>query len=418
MPCGTGKSLAAFWIARELEAKTILIAVPSLALVRQTLSVWARECLAHGIDVHWIAVCSDPSVGDPQHDDATVLTQDLGVDIQTDPVQIASWLAQRDNTAKIVFTTYQSGRTVAEAARQANFKFDLAIMDEAHRTVGKKDSLFSHLLFDDHIPVSRRLFMTATERRYSGRSDKILGMESVDLYGTTFELLSFNAALEADPPILSDYRIVTLYVTTEEIDKLIEKNLFVKPDRGKWNREIEAQMLSALIVLRKAIQKYDITHAISFHSAIARARAFSENQDRFTNAFSEYGQLAVFHVSGKTKTAIRDEIMTEFERSDRALVSNARCLSEGVDVPDIDGVLFADPKRSVLSGKDTANMELTGFQKSPSISQLHRQQFIEILVGEAHRIGSVQTVFGSHIRMLKPLSTRWSLSHLQIGEHM
>ena len=94
MPCGTGKSLAAFWIAQELGAKRILVAVPSLALVRQTLGVWARECFAHGIDVHWIAVCSDPTVGDPKDDDPSVLTQDLGVDVETDVLQIARWLRQ------------------------------------------------------------------------------------------------------------------------------------------------------------------------------------------------------------------------------------------------------------------------------------------------------------------------------------
>ncbi len=89
-------------------------------------------------------------------------------------------------------------------------------MDEAHKTVGKRGSLFAHLLFEKNIKIRKRVFMTATERLYRGKSDEIASMDDFELYGDTFELLSFKEALECDPPILSDYRIVTLFVTRDE----------------------------------------------------------------------------------------------------------------------------------------------------------------------------------------------------------
>jgi len=239
MPCGTGKSLAGYWITQKLDAKTILIVVPSLALIRQTVEVWGRELVANRVDVNWIAVCSDDSVGDIEKDDVSVLIQDLGLKVYTDSSELSQWLKKRKKGLSIVFTTYQSGKVTSKATKKAKKGFDVAIFDEAHKTVGTKDSLFSHLLFDKNIKIKKRIFMTATERRYRGQSDQIISMDDPEIYGETFELLSFGEALKAKPPILSDYKIITLLVTKKEIEELVKKNLFVKPDKGKWNKEKE-----------------------------------------------------------------------------------------------------------------------------------------------------------------------------------
>ncbi|MBI4680138.1 MAG: hypothetical protein HY753_02710, partial [Nitrospirae bacterium] len=220
--------------------------------------------------------------------------------------------------------------------------------DEAHKTVGKKDSLFSYLLHDKNIPIKKRMFMTATERHYRGQSEDIVSMDDPEIYGDTFELLSFKKALESRQPILSDYKIVTISVSRDEIASLIRENLFVKPDRGRWDREVEAEMLAAVIALRKAMKKYPIRHAVSFHSSIARAKAFKYTQDTFSKAFPAYGRLETFHVSGNTPTAVRSRELEEFAQAKRSLVTNARCLTEGVDVPNIDCVLFADPRKSTI----------------------------------------------------------------------
>jgi len=347
-PCGSGKSLTAYWIARDLKAKKIVVAVPSLALIRQTLKVWLRESMAHGDNVEWICVCSDQSAGRVEQDDVAVLRQDLGVPCLTDAKEIASWLKQKKPKLTVVFTTYQSGEAIARAARQAKFDFDLGIMDEAHKTVGDGAKLFSHLLHEKNLSVKRRIFMTATERRYRGQGDKILSMDDAAVYGDTFHLLSFKRALEEKPAILSDYRIVTILVSREEVADLIRKNVFVRPDKGRWTKEIEAEMLAALVALRKAMQKYPIRHAVSFHSSIRRAEVFKEHNDVYNRAFREHGAVETFHVSGQTPTGTRARVVKEFAETDRALITNARCLTEGVDVPDIDCVMFADPRRSAV----------------------------------------------------------------------
>jgi len=348
MPCGTGKSLAAFWIAERLKAKTVLIAVPSLALIRQTLAVWARESFASKKNINWICVCSDVTVGDMSNEDVAVLTQDLGVKIHTNPNEVANWLKRKYNGLTVIMTTYQSGKMISEASRSSNTVFDLGIMDEAHKTVGKKGSLFSHLLFEKNIRIKKRIFMTATERCYLGKSDHIASMDDLEIYGDTFELLSFKSALEYKPPILSDYKIVTVLINKSEIADLIEKNLYVKPDKGSWDDDIEAEMLAAAIALRKAIATRPIKHAVSFHASIARAKAFKNTQDILTKIFPEYKNLETFHVTGATPTSIRKKEVDKFENATRSLITNARCLTEGVDVPNIDCVLFADPKRSTI----------------------------------------------------------------------
>lgn len=348
MPCGSGKSLTGWWLTEQLQAKSVLVAVPSLSLVKQTLEVWARESVAGNKNIRWIVVCSDESVAKTESDDAAVLVQDLGVWVHTNPQEIADWLKPVFDGVTVIFTTYQSGRAIAEASRNAGFGFDLGILDEAHKTVGKKGSLFDHLLHDENITIHRRVFMTATERRYRGDSDNILSMDDPQSYGDTFHLLSFKSALECYPPILSDYKIITVAVTRSEIAALVRANLLVRPDKGEWSDDLEAEMLASLISLRKAMEKYPIRHAVSFHASIARASAFKDSQDVLTATFPEFGPLDTFHVTGKTPTGKRKRVLDSFATAERSLVTNARCLTEGVDVPGIDCVLFADPKRSTV----------------------------------------------------------------------
>jgi superfamily II DNA or RNA helicase len=347
-PCGSGKSLTAYWIARDLGAKKILVAVPSLALIRQTLKVWLRESLAHGDAVEWVCVCSDESAGRVEQDDVAVLRQDLGAPCLTDPNEIASWLQRKKPGLTVVFTTYQSGEALGQAARQTKFSFDLGIMDEAHKTVGDGDKLFSHLLHDKNLSIRRRIFMTATERRYRGKGDTILSMDNSAIYGDTFHLLSFKRALEEKPPILCDYRIVTILVSRDEVADMVRKNIFLRPDKGRWNKEVEAEMLASLVALRKAMEKYPIRHAVSFHSSIQRAEIFKDHNEAYNHAFEKLAPVESFHVSGKTPTGTRARVVSEFAATARGLITNARCLTEGVDVPDIDCVMFADPRRSAV----------------------------------------------------------------------
>jgi predicted helicase len=177
---------------------------------------------------------------------------------------------------------------------------------------------------------------------------KILSMDNPAIYGDTFHLLSFKRALEATPPILSDYRIVTILVSRDEITDMVRKNVFLRPDKSRWDKEFEAEMLAALVALRKAMRKYPIRHAVSFHSSIQRAEIFKDHNDAYNRSLESHAPVESFHVSGKTPTGTRARIVSEFAATERALITNARCLTEGVDVPGIDCVMFADPRRSTV----------------------------------------------------------------------
>ena len=366
MPCGSGKSLTGYWIADKFKAKKILVAVPSLALIKQTLEVWAEQSVANKKNVRWICVCSDKSVGNISNDDVAVQLQDLGIKIHTDPTEIAFWLRKRSSATTVVFTTYQSGEAIAAASKKVKYNFDLCIFDEAHKTVsrGKKGTPFSHMLHEKNINIKRRLFMTATERHYRGSTDEILSMDNQEFYGETFEKLTFKEALEIEKPgrILSDYKIITVGVSPEEIRGKIKKNILVKPASGAWNKEVEIQMLIATLALRKAMRSKGVKHAISFHSSIARAKAFKSTQDNFTKHITGFGKLDTFHVSAKVPTGEREKVLDEFTQSQRSLITNARCLTEGVDIKQVDCVVFADPKKSVVDIVQAAGRALRPYK--------------------------------------------------------
>ncbi len=358
-PCGSGKSLIGYWASQRLNAKTVLIAVPSLALVRQTLGDWTREAVANGINMDWIAVCSDDDVSNS--DDPAMQSVDLGIEVDTDPEIISSFLRKPSTGTKIVITTYQSALAVSESAQKAGTVFDLGVYDEAHKTVGQKDKAFAHLLYDKNVEVRKRVFMTATERQFQGNSDEYLSMNDEGIYGTIIDELSFKAALAQDPPIVSDYKIVSTIVTESEIKELIDNNKFVKCDGKEWTIEGDASTLTSLIVLRKLIRDRDLKHVVSFHSSIKRSRDFQKLNSDFNKGDGTFDDLTSFHVSGKDSTGIRAQELERFVNVEPSLITNARCLTEGVDVPAIDAVLFADPKQSKIDIVQAAGRALRRF---------------------------------------------------------
>jgi superfamily II DNA or RNA helicase len=339
MPCGTGKSLTAFWIANELKSKSVLIAVPSLALLQQTLKVWTREYLIAGIKPDWLCVCSDQTVSDDQ-DDFVSNIYELGIDVTTDKNEIKKFLKSKSNT-KIVFTTYQSGKVTAQGAK--GFTFDLGIMDEAHKTVGLGSKPMAHLIHQKNIKIKHRLFMTATERLFRGDREEYLSMDDPRDYGDLIYQLSFKEAIEAKPPIIADYKIITFGISQPDIEAIYTDNKFIQIK--KEIDDIKAREFATALALRKAIKKLGIRNAISFHSSIRRANNFKAQQELISKVYPEYGNLKAFHVSGDMPTNQRSSQMREFTES-KGLMTNARCLTEGVDLPAIDCVVFTDPKKS------------------------------------------------------------------------
>ena len=339
-PCGAGKSLTGFWMMEKLDSMSTVIAVPSLSLIKQTLDVYLKEIVARGIKVNWLCICSDEGIGD--NSEIRFKTDDIGVPCKTDPEYIKDWLIENKDTRNVIFTTYQSSRLIASISKELNHTFDLGILDEAHKTVGGSDKLFSHLLFEKNISIKSRIFMTATERFYSGSKDDIVSMDNNDVYGDIFAQMSFKEAIDLD--LLTDYKIITIDIKKSEISDFIKDNGLVELN-SVWKKETEARSLASMLALRKAMKQFPIKNAVSFHSSIAKAQ---RNKELHTHITSNYGYAPIdtYTVSGKDKTSKRNDIIQEFASSEKALITNARCLTEGVDVPNIDCIVFADPRKS------------------------------------------------------------------------
>ena len=167
-------------------------------------------------------------------------------------------------------------------------------------------------------------------------------MDDPDDYGDVFCHMSFKEAIEQD--LLTDYKIITIEVKKEEIAAFIKDNNLVKSN-SKWGKENEARSLASMIALRKAMKTLPIKNAVSFHSSIERATRNKEVQKHITETYN-FNPIDTYHVSGKLPTTKRNDVVQEFAKSDRALITNSRCLTEGVDVPNIDCIVFADPRKS------------------------------------------------------------------------
>jgi predicted helicase len=168
MACGTGKTLIALWAAETLKPRTVLVLVPSLTLLQQTLDEWSRHN-NWGRNFSYLCVCSDPTVAskdsnDPIHLDAT----DLDFRVDTSPDEVRRFIEKDTSRIKVVFSTYHSSPVVSQGV-SGLAPFDLAIFDEAHKTTGPRGGLFAHSLSDENIRICKRLFFTATPRHFDIR---------------------------------------------------------------------------------------------------------------------------------------------------------------------------------------------------------------------------------------------------------
>ena len=347
-PCGAGKSLTGYWISRILNSKSTLLAVPSLALVKQTLKAWTREALANKVPLKFIAVCSDQDVS--ASDDPAANISDLGISVTTNSSEISKFIKENSDSPTLVITTYQSGNAVIEATNEISHTFDLGIFDEAHKTVGHKKKTFSLLIEDKNVRIAKKVFMTATEKVFknSATDFDINSMDDVDVYGEIIDQLSFKEALEQNPPILCDYKLITVAVSQAEIAALLRDNHFIRANGKSFTFEEDGTTLAAMLALRNLIAEKNIKHAISFHKSIKRSKEFMLINEQLNKENGDSCALSAFHVSGKDSTGRRKYIVDQFVSYEPSLVTNARCLTEGVDIPAVDAVIFADPKQSAV----------------------------------------------------------------------
>ncbi|MFL5241022.1 MAG: DEAD/DEAH box helicase family protein [Gemmataceae bacterium] len=360
MACGTGKTLTALWIAENLDTKRILVLVPSLSLISQTMSEWGRNA-AQPFD--YLVVCSDETVVNRGQDVAITFTGELGVPVTTDVDTIRRFLRKRRAKSAVVFATYQSTERVAAAQRSSVPAFDLVLADEAHRCTGHAAGLFTTVLDASKIKARRRLFMTATPRYFTGRVKKraeeleyeLASMDDEARFGPVFHQLAFDAAIRAD--LLTDYQVVVIGVTQAEIRRMAEEGRLVRTKDGILT---DARTLAAQIGLAKAMGQHDLRKIITFHSSVAKASRFTDPAiadsligviQRMSPDSKPSGQLWTAHISGHTPAGRRSTLLNVFGKltaDSRGVLSNCACLGEGVDVPVLDGVAFIDPKRSMV----------------------------------------------------------------------
>ncbi|MCZ2826034.1 MULTISPECIES: DEAD/DEAH box helicase [unclassified Modestobacter] len=341
MACGTGKTLTALRLAEALETELVLVLVPSLSLLAQTLREWRQHSLS------WfsaIAVCSDDTVTDVE---TSVSVADIPAPVSTQPEVVAGHLTSRRRGGRtVVFATYHSAAVVAEAQAMGAPTFDLALADEAHRTAGHAAPAFQLILDADRIRARKRVFMTATPRLTRARS--ATSMDDETLYGPVMFRFNFAQAIEAG--LLCDYQVVVVGVTDESIRQQLEEGaeLFV------GNHVLTGREAAASVAVLKAMEDYGITRMVTFHGDVSRAERFATALPGIASALlspERAVQLSTGHVNGGMsageRTALLDSLRT-LPSGHRRVLTNARCLTEGVDVPAIDGVAFIDPRSSYV----------------------------------------------------------------------
>lgn len=392
MACGTGKTFTSLRIAENETGGRglVLFLVPSIALLGQTLRSWLQQALEPMMAV---CICSDPQVSKQteKNDNDTTSVVDLALPASTDVPSIVKQLqhARRHNAEglTVVFSTYQSIEVISRAQQQllketddAFGTFDLIICDEAHRTTGvtlkdETESTFVRVHNNDFLRAVRRIYMTATPRLYTDETKKraeensavLCSMDDRSMYGDEIYRIGFGEAVKQE--LLSDYKVLILAVGEKDITPTLQ-NALTRED-GTIDADDPSKLIGCINALSKKVLGADeefvkgsdplpMRRAVAFCSSIkaskAIANAFTDYKDLYMEDIREEDRatmvdVVAHHVDGSMSATKRDEELMwlkeqpENERECRML-TNARCLSEGVDVPSLDAVVFISPKNS------------------------------------------------------------------------
>ncbi|MCE2575368.1 type ISP restriction/modification enzyme [Komagataeibacter sp. FNDCR2] len=390
MACGTGKTFTSLKIAERQVGPggTVLFLVPSLSLLSQTLTEWTQE--SH-IPLHSFAVCSDSDVGKKQarnDDEIKISIHELRYPATTNAARLSTEFSKRCDGAhmNVVFATYHSIDVISQAQKEHDFpEFDLIVCDEAHRTTGvtfgghENDSAFVRVHNQDYLAGKRRLYMTATPRIYGeaaqAKAEKdeaiLYGMDNETVYGPQFHVITFSEAVRRK--LLVDYKVIVLAVDEGTVSRSVQK-LLDNPDNG-----LTVSDASRIVGCWKALAKIGLSQdgiddpdpmkrAVAFCQVIeanykGRAHKVSSKQIQkmFQAVVEEYQQkedvepaarltCEAEHVDGGMNASEKESRLAWLkeeapERTCRIL-TNVRCLSEGVDVPALDAVLFLTPRNS------------------------------------------------------------------------
>ena len=379
MACGTGKTFTALRIAEEHAGagRSVLFLAPSIALVAQSLKEWTAEC---ELPIRPFAVCSDATAGKAiEGDNATAYDLVVPPTTESEALVAAKIHELPPEEMTVVFSTYQSIQVVADMQAKTKHVFDLVVCDEAHRTAGVasvagEDKAFALVHDNDIVPAIKRLYMTATPRLFkpvaadaAKEADALLAsMDDPDYFGEEFHRLGFGEAVEQG--LLADYRVLILTVDERSVSESFQDLLSTN---GELSLPDVARFVGCLSGLAKlpgatgtgfAGGEAPMQRAVAFWSRINDSERFAAQFDQVAEAYfdqleagpagDEISPLSVptRHVDGSTKISSRRSDIrwlkeTPLEGECRVL-TNAKCLTEGVDVPALDAVMFLTPRRS------------------------------------------------------------------------
>jgi len=377
MACGTGKTLVSLRIAEEFfktkkTPSTVLFLAPSISLLSQTIMEWGQNKKSPYMA---LAVCSDAKVGKKDDDDMQVT--DLAIPASTDVEKLAAALANRGTKNLVIFSTYQSLEIISKAQngkKNPLSEFDLVVCDEAHRTTGVTTAAkaavedFSHFVRihdNGYVKAFKRLYMTATPKIYKDVDNKvaesggvIASMDDPEKFGEEFYRLGFGTAVERG--LLSDYRVLILAVDEEYVAR-VDLERFRSED-STINLDDASKLLGCWRGLSKIKTQGEDVDDIPMKRAVAFANTIDSSQvlakrleivGRTANRPTEGNQglsLQTKHVDGKQNALVRRQSL-EWLKADPGqqtarILTNARCLSEGIDVPALDAVIFTEARGS------------------------------------------------------------------------
>ncbi|GER07831.1 DNA damage-inducible protein [Iodidimonas muriae] len=385
MACGTGKTFTSLKIAEDLagQGKLVLFLVPSLALMAQTVREWTGDTET---PLRSFAVCSDTQVGKRRannNDVAEIDILDLAFPASTDAAKLAEGVNHpAPEKMTVVFATYQSIQVIADAQKHHGHPdFDLIICDEAHRTTGATlagddESNFVKVHDNDLIQGKKRLYMTATPRIFgdnvkakADEADAVLAsMDDESLFGKTLFYRGFSWAVQNN--LLTDYKVIVLAMDEGLISTGVQKRL------ADSTSELVLDDATKIVGCYKALTKTDMkTDVAADPNPMRRALAFCKDirsskliRDEFSGVVDEFLgddpilddieddddrlRCEIEHVDGtfnaKERGRLLDWLKAEADDHTCRILTNARCLSEGVDVPALDAIMFLHPRKSQI----------------------------------------------------------------------
>ncbi|GHS10738.1 hypothetical protein VN1284_11460 [Helicobacter pylori] len=400
MACGTGKTYTSLKIMEALDPKITLFLAPSIALLSQTFREYAQE---KSDPFYASIVCSDDKVGkskNEDNDDINFSELPLKPSTRLEDILSVYEKAQKENKRFIIFSTYQSALRIKEAQEAGLNEIDLIICDEAHRTVGAMYSsnerddknAFTLCHSDEHIKAQKRLYMTATPKVYSESSkakakesdNVIYSMDDADTFGEEIYTLNFEKAIALD--LLTDYKVMILAVRKENLsgvtNSVNKKISRLQAEGTKLDKKlINNEFVCKIIGTHKGLAKQDLIalddenkedcdlqnkndttpsqRAISFCKSIRTSKNIKESFETIMECYDEELKkksfknltISIDHIDGTMNCKVRLEKLeelNEFQPNTCKVLSNARCLSEGVDVPALDSIVFFDGKSAMV----------------------------------------------------------------------